>query len=209
MHTSTTRSVAVATAAVLCAVFAAGCRSGAEPLDPPAPSAPASAAASPFSSGAFDKAAAQADLDAAVTVAGGAPAGTGDGLPTPTSSDDPPATDTERKREEVVARVAACSVAWSSDGMSARGQADTAETQRQFHAVLPELARLGWQETRAIEKVPVGEKESMISTNYKKQGWTLIVRHTEMGLFSMVTITGTEDACAERFTDEELALLED
>ncbi|MFD8951269.1 hypothetical protein [Streptomyces xanthophaeus] len=150
----------------------------------------------------------QTDLAAAVAAAG-FPEGTKTGAPTPDASADRPTTDKERAREQLMARIAACGPTWSSSDAVAPREEDPAEGHRQFHAVLAGLVERGWKETRPAAQMPLGDIGSMVTAEYKKQGWTLYAHSTESGLLRMATITATEDACTSQFTDEELDLLED
>ncbi|WP_405448757.1 hypothetical protein [Streptomyces erythrochromogenes] len=194
-----------AAAAVVGAILVAGCggggavQPGAE--TPAVPSAPAPTA--------FGKEAVRADV-AAATAAAGLPGETTPLSPTPPASPDPAdpsATDRERARDEVVARMAVCSVGWSAADGPGSAQ-DRAEARKRFHAALAGLVERGWKESRPVEEVPVG-KGTMVMAQYKKQEWSLHARHVESGLLDMATMTATEDACANRFTDAELDLLED
>ncbi|MFJ2595536.1 hypothetical protein [Streptomyces erythrochromogenes] len=194
-----------AAAAVAGAILVAGCGGAVQPgaAMPAAPSAPAPTPT------AFGKEAALADL-AAATAAAGLPGGTTPPSPTPPASPDPadpPATDRERARDEVEARMAACGVGWSSPNGPGSAQ-ERAEARKRFHAALAGLVERGWKESRPTEEVALG-KGSMVMVQYKKQEWTLHARHFESGLLGMATMTATEDACANRFTDAELDLLED
>ncbi|MFD9520510.1 hypothetical protein [Streptomyces sp. NPDC059979] len=215
MRTTMTRSGRAA-AVALGTLLLAGCGGGTQPgTSAAAPSAPAtfsspssSPSPSSSSSGAFGKEAVRADLDAAVAAAG-FPEGTQTGVPTPDASSDRPTTDKERARDQVVARMAACGPAWSSSDPPTSRDEEPGKERRQFHAVLAGLVERGWKETRPAEEVPLGERGSMVTAAYQKQGWTLYAHHTDMGLLHMATITATEDACTSQFTDEELALLED
>ncbi|MFJ9549540.1 hypothetical protein [Streptomyces erythrochromogenes] len=209
MRTTMTRP-AWAAAAVVGAMLVAGCGSGSAVRPgaamPAAPSAPTPAPT------AFGKEAVRADL-AAATAAAGLPGETTPLSPTPPTSPaspdpaDPPPTDRERARDEVVARMAACGVGWSSPKDPGSAQ-DRAEARKRFHAALAGLVERGWKESRPVEEVPVG-KGTMVMAQYKKQEWSLHARHVESGLLDMATMTATEDACANRFTDAELDLLED
>ncbi|MFE7187079.1 hypothetical protein [Streptomyces erythrochromogenes] len=207
MRTTTMTRPTWAAAAVVGAMLVAGCGGGSAVRPgaamPAAPSAPTPAPT------AFDKEAARADL-AAATAAAGLPGETTPLSPTPPTSPgpaDPPATDRERARDAVVARMAACGVGWSSPKDPGSAQ-DRAEARKRFHAALAGLVERGWKESRPVEEVPVG-KGTMVMAQYKKQEWSLHARHVESGLLDMATMTATEDACANRFTDAELDLLED
>ncbi|WP_031153420.1 hypothetical protein [Streptomyces erythrochromogenes] len=192
-----------AAAAVAGAILVAGCGGAVQPgaATPAAPPAPAPTA--------FGKEAALADLAAATAAAGlpGETAALSPTPPAPTDPADPPATDRERARDEVEARMAACGVGWSSPNGPGSAQ-DRAEARKRFHAALAGLVERGWKEFRPTEEVALG-KGSMVMAQYKKQEWTLHARHFESGLLDMATMTATEDACANRFTDAELDLLED
>ncbi|WP_030965895.1 hypothetical protein [Streptomyces sp. NRRL S-378] len=194
-----------AAAAVVGAILVAGCGGGsAVPPGAATPAAPAAPAPT-----AFGKEAVRADL-AAATAAAGLPGETTPLSPTPPASPDPadpPATDRERARDEVEARMAACEVGWSSPNGPGSAQ-DRAGVRNRFHAALAGLVERGWKESRPVEEVPVG-KGTMVMAQYKKQGWSLHARHVESGLLDMTTMTATEDACADGFTEAELDLLED
>ncbi|MFE6911869.1 hypothetical protein [Streptomyces erythrochromogenes] len=210
MRTTMTRPgrAARSAAAVVGAILVAGCGGGdavrAGAATPAAPAAPTPAAAPT----AFGKEAVRADL-AAATEAAGLPGKTTPLTPTRPASPDPadlPTTDRERARDEVVARMAECSVGWSLSNGPDSAQ-DPAEARKQFHSALAGLVERGWKEFRPVEEVPVG-KGSMLMAQYKKQEWTLHARHVA-GVLDMATMMATEDACAARFTDAELDLLED
>ncbi|MFE7097986.1 hypothetical protein [Streptomyces erythrochromogenes] len=195
-----------AAAAVVGAILVAGCGGG-DAVQPGAalPATPSAPAPAPTG---FGKEAVRADL-AAVTEAAGLPGKTTPLTPTRPASPDPadlPTTDRERARDEVVARMAECSVGWSSPSDPGSAQ-DPAEARKQFYAALAGLVERGWKEFRPVEEVPVG-KSSMVMAQYKKQEWTLHARHVA-GVLDMATMTATEDACGARFTDAELELLED
>ncbi|MER7732545.1 hypothetical protein ABTX80_16840 [Streptomyces erythrochromogenes] len=211
MRTTMTRPgrAARAAAAVVGAILVAGCGGGdavrAGAATPAAPAAPTPAAAPT----AFGKEAVRADL-AAVTAAAGLPGKTTPLTPTRPVSPDPadlPTTDRERARDEVVARMAECSVGWSSPTDPGSAQ-DPAEARKQFHSALAGLVERGWKESRPVEEVAL-DKGSMVMAQYKKQEWTLHARHFTSGMLGMASMTATEDACAARFTDAELDLLED
>ncbi|MFD9083809.1 hypothetical protein [Streptomyces erythrochromogenes] len=199
-----------AAAAVVGAILVAGCGGGS--AVPPGAALPATPSAPAPAATAFGKEAVRADL-AAATAAAGLPGETTPLSPTPPASPDPadpadpPATDRERARDEVVARMATCSVGWSSPNGPGSAQ-DRAEARKRFRAALAGLVERGWKESRPVEEVPVG-KGTMVMAQYKKQEWSLHARHVESGLLDMATMTATEDACANRFTDAELDLLED
>ncbi|OLZ69094.1 hypothetical protein AVW11_10860 [Streptomyces amritsarensis] len=208
MHTTMTGlGWARAAGAVVGAILVAGCGGGS--AVPPGGALPATPSAPAPAPTAFGKEAVRADL-AAATAAAGLPGKTTSLSATPPASPypaGPPATDRERARDEVVARMATCSVGWSSPTDPGSAQ-DRAEARKRFHAALAGLVERGWKESRPVEEVPVG-KGSMVMAQYKKQDWTLHARHVESGLLDTATMTATEDACAARFTDAELNLLED
>ncbi|THA80196.1 hypothetical protein [Streptomyces sp. A0592] len=198
-----------AAAAVVGAILVAGCGGGGAVQ--PGAAAPAVPSAPTPAPTAFGKEGVRADI-AAATEAAGLPGETTPLSPTPTAPPtpdpaDPPATDKERAREEVVARIAVCSVGWSAADGPGSAQ-DGAEARKRFRDALAGLVERGWKESRPVEEVPVG-KGTMLMAQYKKQEWTLHARHVESGLLDMTTMTATEDACANRFTDAELDLLED
>ncbi|MGW4727063.1 hypothetical protein [Streptomyces sp. NPDC004291] len=150
---------------------------------------------------AFGREAAQADLDAAGEAAG-LPAGAKPKSPEPEDPSGGPATEEERKRKDVADRMAACSAVRSADDLK------PAEAERQFRGVLAALAERGWKEHKPVERVTLDEDGFVLMAQYKKRGWTLFARHTDADILRMTTITATEDACAARFTDAELELLE-
>ncbi|WP_354638869.1 hypothetical protein [Kitasatospora camelliae] len=221
MHTTTVVRSRWAVAALVGAALTAGCGTGpadsrpaAAPTSAVASSAPAVASSAPAPSaaapsvpeaGGFGRVAAQADLDAAVVAAGlTGPAVAG----LPERSTDAPATERERARREVADRMAACAVAWSSaDGPAGGGSA--AEGRTRFDAVLVGLAARGWAQDRPVEQESVGGSGSMTMATYKKQGWTLLARHHDLRGLRPTVFAATEDTCTSRFSDEELALLED
>lgn len=151
---------------------------------------------------AFGREAAQADLDAAGKAAG-LPGAAQPKSPEPVDPSGGPATEEERKRKDVADRMAACSAVWSTRDQK------PAEAERRFRDVLAALAERGWKEHRPVERVTLDEDGFVLMAQYKKRGWTLFARHTDTDAFRMATITATEDACAARFTDAELELLED
>ncbi|MFF4872452.1 hypothetical protein ACIPQA_12135 [Streptomyces sp. NPDC090109] len=150
---------------------------------------------------AFGREAARADLDAAGEAAG-LPGEAKPESPEPEDPSDGPATEEERKRKDVADRMAACSTAWSARDPK------PAEAERQFRDVLAALAERGWKEHKPVERVTLDKDGFVLTAQYKKRGWTLFARHTDADVFRMTTITATEDACAARFTDAELELLE-
>ncbi|WP_030772704.1 hypothetical protein [Streptomyces sp. NRRL F-2664] len=204
MRTTLTRT-GWAAAAAAGAMLVAGCGGGsAAPPRAATSAAPSATAPTPFG-----KEAVLADL-AAATAAAGLPGETTPltpASPAPPAPADPSATDRERARDEVVARMAACGVGWSSPNGPGTAQ-DRAEARKRFHAALAGLVERGWKESRPVEEAAVG-KGSTVMAQYKKQEWTLHARHFTSGLLDMTTMTATEDACANRFTDAELDLLED
>lgn len=65
-----------------------------------------------------------------------------------------------------------------------------------------------WKKSGAAKEVPVGDRGTYFMATYKKQGWTLYARHSTLSTWNQSTATVTEDACFDRLTDEEAALLE-
>ncbi|MFC8266779.1 hypothetical protein ACFUIZ_13760 [Streptomyces cinereoruber] len=192
MRAAVNRCVRTAAALAVGAALVTGCGGGAE-----------------GSAAAFGGEAVGADLDAAgeaVGLSGGEKAGTPtyDG-PAGDPSDGPPTAE-ERRRKDLMNRMAACSVAWMP--VLTKGAAAPAETERRFGAVLAALAERGWTEHKAVERTLLDEEGFVLMAAYKKRGWTLFAQHNEMGAVHVTSVTATEDACTARFTEEELKLLE-
>ncbi|MFJ2006832.1 hypothetical protein [Streptomyces chartreusis] len=186
--------------AVAGAALSAGCGSTA----PSTPTAGSSTTASPAPFGQQDV---QADLEAAAAAAG-APEGL-----TELGSDpapEPGETEKERKLAALIARLSPCTVSWTHDRPDSASSASKSDPSRkQLDALLSNLAARGWKKSGAAKEVPVGDHGTYFTATYKKQGWTLYARHNTLSTWSQSTATVTEDACFDRLTDEEAALLED
>ncbi|MGW6795346.1 hypothetical protein [Streptomyces chartreusis] len=199
MHTTRTKAgwlvIAVAGAAL-----SAGCGGTASST----PTAASSATASPAPFGQRDV---QADLEAAA-----AAAGVPEGL-TELGSDpspEPGETEKERKLAALIARLSPCTVSWTHDRAdSASSTSKPDPSRKQLDLVLSNLAAHDWRKSGTAKEVPVGDRGTYFMATYKKQGWTLNARHSTLSTWNQSTATVTEDACFDRLTDEEAALLED
>ncbi|MER6349175.1 hypothetical protein ACWC10_26005 [Streptomyces sp. NPDC001595] len=204
-------------------VLAAGCGGGdASSARTVAPSASASASASssPAPSGtAFGQAAVKGELDAAVEAAG-MPAGqTEVGYPEADRSADPEATEKERKLIALATRLSPCVVSWSSDKSSydssdtssGSSESDTevsaTERRQELNAMLSELAAQGWKKTGPDTETPVGEGRSYFQASYEKRGWSVYARHFDLGGWARSEVVATENACFDRLSAEEEALM--
>ncbi|MFF4053235.1 hypothetical protein ACFYZ5_42100 [Streptomyces chartreusis] len=199
MRTTRTKARWLVTA-VAGAALGAGCGSTA----PSTPTAVSSTTASPAP---FGRQNVQADLEAAAAAAG-APEGL-----TELGSDpapEPGETEKERKLAALIALLSPCTVSWTHDGADSASSASKSDPSRkQLDALLSNLAARGWKKSGAAKEVPVGDHGTYFTATYKKQGWTLYARHNTLSTWSQSTATVTEDACFDRLTDEEAALLED
>ncbi|MGW4754994.1 hypothetical protein [Streptomyces chartreusis] len=199
MRTTRTRARWLVTA-VAGAALSAGCGSTA----PSTSAAVSSATASPAPFGRQDV---QADLEVAA-VAAGIPEGLTElgSVPSP----EPGETEKERKLAELIARLSPCTVSWRHDGADATSSASKPDPSRkQLDVVLSNLAARGWKKSGAAKEVPVGDHGTYFMATYKKQGWTLNARHSTLSAWNQSTAMVTEDACFDRLTDEEAALLGD
>ncbi|QKZ24062.1 hypothetical protein [Streptomyces chartreusis] len=199
MRTTRTKASWLVTA-VAGAALSAGCGGTASST----PTAASSATASPAPFGQRDV---QADLEAAA-----AAAGVPEGL-TELGSDpspEPGETEKERKLAALIARLSPCTVSWTHDRADSASSASKPDPSRkQLELVLSNLAARGWKKSGAAKEVPVGDHGKYFMATYKKQGWTLYARHNTLSPWSQSSATVTEDACFDRLTDEEAALLED
>ncbi|MGI5405500.1 hypothetical protein ACQEV9_01795 [Streptomyces chartreusis] len=199
MRTTRTKARWLVTA-VAGAALSAGCGGTASST----PTAVPSATASPAPFGQQDV---QADLEAAA-VAAGIPEGLTELGSDP--SPEPGETEKERKLAALIARLSPCTVSWTHDRADSASSASKLDPSRkQLELVLSNLAARGWKQSGAAEEVPVGDRGKYFMATYKKQGWTLYARHNTLSTWSQSSATVTEDACFDRLTDEETALLED
>ncbi|MGV9457206.1 hypothetical protein [Streptomyces sp. NPDC003635] len=184
--------------AVVGTVLVTGCGS-AEPS--------AQAEAPPLSPAPFDQRHVRAELEAA-SVAAGLPEGLTelqDGV-SPVQG----ATEKERKRAALAARLSPCTVHWSHNPADASSAtSDPAQMRRQLDLVLADLAASGWAKSDTDDEVPMGDDGTAFMATYKKRGWTLHARHYTFSPWSHSTATATQDACFAKITDEEAALLDD
>ncbi|MFE0647382.1 hypothetical protein ACFVZH_02165 [Streptomyces sp. NPDC059534] len=116
-----------------------------------------------------------------------------------TGSTPRPAPSTERERLEE--RVTACTAGWQYVGPPVDG------SRRDFEEAVDALVGQAWTEgNRQVEKV--GEEgDTMVGVTLKKRGWTLLARHHDVkqGLVvDMISLQATEDACMNKFTEQEL-----
>ncbi|WP_371100356.1 hypothetical protein [Streptomyces sp. PU_AKi4] len=206
MQTSTI-SAGRTIAAAVGAILVTGCGTDAGPSAPATASAPASpSAAVPFGQGAVLK-----DLRAAVTAAGlaGSKVEAGFGV-----SHEPPvraATEKERKVAALAVRLAPCVVVWTptEKRYSSPDAVDPASTRRQLDAVLSGLAARGWKEASPPKEAPVENIGAYFMASYKKGGWFINARHIEASALDRVTVMATKEACFDRLTDKERALIEE
>ncbi|MFD5855682.1 hypothetical protein [Streptomyces chartreusis] len=197
MRTTRTKARWLVTA-VAGAALSAGCGSTA----PSSPAAVSSASASPAPFGQLEV---QADLEAAA-VAAGIPEGLTELGSDP--SPEPGGTEKERKLAALVARLSPCTVAWTPDRADSAPSASKHPSRKQLDILLSNLAARGWKKSGAAKEVPVGDHGTYFTATYKKQGWTLYARHNTLSAWSQSSATVTEDACFDRLTDEEAALLD-
>ncbi|MFF8352779.1 hypothetical protein ACF063_04945 [Streptomyces chartreusis] len=199
MRTTRTKASWLVTA-VAGAALSAGCGGTVSST----PTAASSATASP---GPFGQRDVQADLEAAAAAAG-APEGLTELGPDP--SPGPGETEKERKLAALIARLSPCTVSWTHDRAdSASSESKPDPSRKRLELVLSNLAARGWKKSGAAKEVPVGDHGTYFTATYKKQGWTLYARHNTLSTWSQSSATVTEDACFDRLTDEETALLED
>ncbi|WUD77254.1 hypothetical protein OG937_38885 [Streptomyces sp. NBC_00510] len=201
---STGRTVAVSIAAIL----ATGCGEGAgtsAPTAASAPTAPSSPDAVPFGQKTVLR-----DLREAVAAAGLTVSTVEAGLGVPQENLVRADTDKERRAAALVTRLTPCAVSWSppQEHFSPDG-AGPADTRRQLGVVLSALAQRGWKETRPSEEAPLGDDGTYFMASHEKEGWFLNARHAQASALDRVTVVATEEACFDRLTDEEKALVED
>ncbi|MFJ4369086.1 hypothetical protein ACIP4S_33865 [Streptomyces chartreusis] len=199
MRTTRTKAGWLVTA-VAGAALSAGCGGTASS----SPTAASSATASPAPFGQQDV---QADLEAAA-----AAAGVPEGL-TELGSDPSPESgeaEKERKLAALIARLSPCTVSWTHDRAdSASSTSKPDPSRKQLDLFLSNLAAHGWRKSGTAKEVPVGDRGTYFMATYRKQGWTLNARHSTLSTWNQSTATVTEDACFDRLTDEEAALLQD
>ncbi|MFF5443410.1 hypothetical protein [Streptomyces sp. NPDC012888] len=210
-------AVRVTTAAAVAAaltVLAAGCgttaatgdRAAGRQQDPGAATAPASPAPAP-SPTAFDRNAAQTDLDRSVAAAGLSVAA-GKRRETAAPSGQPLSA-----KDAVVARMVKCSVTWQSlgGGKSEAAGTGAGDERAKYDAVVTELGRRGWQVDHPAREEPLDEERgegAAVHQVLEKRGWTLRAGYYDMSGIRMLSFQGFEDACESRFSEDELALLE-
>lgn len=205
MQTSTISAGRTA-AIVVGAILVTGCGAEAGPSGPVTASAPASpSAAVPFGQGGVLK-----DLRAAVTAAGLAGSKVEAGFGVPHGRPVRSATEKERKAAALAARLAPCVVVWTpaEKKYSSPDAADPAGTRRQLDVVLSGLAARGWEEAAQPKEAPVDNIGAYFMASYRKEGWFINARHIEASALDQVTVMATEEACFDRLTDEERALVE-
>ncbi|MFD9244087.1 hypothetical protein ACFV0D_19550 [Streptomyces sp. NPDC059556] len=174
-------AVAGATAAV---VLGAGCGTGA-----------GGGAAAP----AFGRETAHAEIVAAVKQAGLPKSdlpGVGGPVPTGSTPRPTPSTDQERLQE----RALACTASWQYVGPPVDGSRGALEK-----AVTALVAEDWVQGERQVEKLD-DKGGTMLQHTLRKRGWTLYARHTGMRgsmTMEMVSLQATENACMNRFTEQE------
>ncbi|MFC8247335.1 hypothetical protein [Streptomyces chartreusis] len=193
-------------AAVVGAALSSGCGST-------APSTPAAVSSDTASPAPFGRQDVQADLEAAAVTAG-IPEGLTELGSDP--SPEPGEAEKEGKLAALIARLSPCTVTWTHDGADAaspesksESESDPDQPRQQLDALLSNLAARGWKKSGAAKEVPVGDRGTYFMATYKKQGWTLNARHSTLSTWNQSTAMVTEDACFDRLTDEEAALLED
>ncbi|MFD8079821.1 hypothetical protein ACFV3E_45365 [Streptomyces sp. NPDC059718] len=197
---STGRTVAVSIAAIL----ATGCGEGA-PTAASAPTSPSSPETVPFG----QKAVLQ-DLREAVEAADLTVSTVEAGLGVPQENLVRADTDKERKAAALATRLTPCAVFWSPPQEHfSPDDAGPADTRQQLGVVLSALAQRGWKETRPSEEAPLGDDGTYFMASYKKEGWFLNARHAHASALDHVTVVATQEACFDRLTDEEKALVED
>lgn len=185
-----------ATAAVAATALLAGCGGGGAPSAAPSPSA------------SFGREAVRADLEAAVVAAGLSQGRTEAGYPGAGRSAGPTATEKERKVAALAARLSPCVVSWSDEGMAGESGADVNAPRRTLDDVLSGLGKRDWERAGPAEEKKVGGGGTYFLAMYKKRGWTLHARYSAMQAWSQTSVMATEDACFDRVTDEELAMID-
>ncbi|MFI9549907.1 hypothetical protein ACIHAR_39410, partial [Streptomyces sp. NPDC052016] len=202
---STGRAVGLAVGAILIT----GCGGGVEASAPT--SSPAAASPSPPSSAMvpFSQKAVLKDLRAAVAAAGLTGSKVEAGFGVFHARLIHPDTENERKAAALVTRLTPCVVLWSPTEQRYRSPdaADPADSRRQLDVVLSGLATRGWKETQPSTDAPLGDYGTYFMASYKKEGWFLQARHIKRPALDEVTIMATEQACFDRLTDEERALV--
>ncbi|MEU9863718.1 hypothetical protein AB0D99_22865 [Streptomyces sp. NPDC047971] len=183
--------VTVFGAAAILALSATGC-ADAEDAGPPGSSASAS---SPVKGKGFDRAAVQADIDAATSAAGLPASGRPQPLPTPTPAD-------VSEKDRLKARAAACMAHWTEGG---RGLGEGGDPRAKFDATLTQLKERGWQAAGDPREEKVGQ-DVIVNVTLKRSGWTLMGRHTT-GALEMLSFQAAEDACMNGFTEADWKLM--
>ncbi|MET9542111.1 hypothetical protein ABZY16_32195 [Streptomyces sp. NPDC006553] len=122
----------------------------------------------------------------------------GVGGPIPTGSTPRPTPSTERERLEE--RAVACTAAWQYVGppvVGSRGDLEKAVTA---------LVGKDWvQGERQVEKLD-DKGGTMLRITLRKRGWVMYARHTGVQqslTMEMISLQATENACMNRFTDQE------
>ncbi|MFH8453904.1 hypothetical protein ACH4CD_32220 [Streptomyces fungicidicus] len=206
MQTSTI-SAGRTVAAAVGTILVTGCGTDAGPSAP----ATASAPASPSTAVPFGQEAVLKDLRAAVTAAGSGGSTVETGFGVSGERLVRAATEKERKVAALAARLASCVVLWAPTGnrYSSPDAVDPAGTRRQLDAVLSGLAARGWKEAAPPKEAPVENIGAYFTASYKKEGWFINARHIEASALDRVTVMATKEACFDRLTDEERALIEE
>ncbi|AZP20515.1 hypothetical protein ACIGMX_07080 [Streptomyces aquilus] len=187
---TTTAGRAVRIAAVAAgAVLVTGC--GSET----APSAEASTAVT--SPAAFGQKTVRADLDAALETAGLPEGETEMGYPGDGRLTGRRSAAERQKLAALAQRLSPCVVSWKS-----------AEPRRQLDLVLSGLEARGWKKGEPYKEVPMTGSSTYFMATYKKQGWTLGVRHISTEAQDRSNVIATEDTCFAQVTDEERDLVE-
>ncbi|SNX64135.1 hypothetical protein SAMN06272735_5950 [Streptomyces sp. TLI_55] len=187
---TTTAGRAVRTAAVAAgAVLVTGCGSETSP------SAEASTAAT--SPAAFGQKTVRADLDAALEAAGLPEGETEMGYPGAGHPAGQRSAAERRKLAALAERLSPCVVSWKST-----------EPRRQLDLVLSGLEARGWKKGEPYTEAPMTGSSTYFLATYKKQGWTLGVRHISTETQDRSKVMATEDTCFAQVTDEELDLVE-
>jgi hypothetical protein len=187
---TTTADRAVRMAAVAAgAVLVTGCGSEA------APSVGSSTAVT--SPAVFGQKTVRADLDAALEAAGLPEGETELGFSGAGHLTGQRSAAERRKLAALTERLSPCVVSWKST-----------DARRQLDLVLSGLEARGWKRGEPYKEVPITGSRTYFMATYKKQGWTLGVRHISTGAQEWSNVMATEDACFAQVTNEERDLVE-
>jgi hypothetical protein len=206
MRPNTINATHTALAAVV-AILATGCGAGAGPAAPVVTTAPVPSPAA--TSAPFGQRDVRMDLQAAVEAAGLTGGNVKAGVGVPKGAHAPTGTEKGRRITALAKRLTPCVVSWSPTEKNYRSpnSADPAVARRQLQVMLSGLSARGWNESRPSQEAPVGGDGTYFMATYKKKGWFLHARHLTAPALDRLTFMAVEDACFNRLTAEERALI--